>query len=250
MDINNIKILASGAVEVNALCETINNAATVASNYEPTAEAVFDKSTVHNGITVYHNSDIYVGADFLGPAFDKALKELFPDRKFERALDWCAGAGFIGFSLLGGGLVNSLVLMDAYAPAVAACEKTIAGLDSTAATAVLASSIGELDDQEFDLVVGNPPWFFTKNMMALESLTNDPGRLRKTLDHAGLIHNEFFANIGSRLAPNGVIIIAESMATGAPLLFKEVIEANGLEISKVFTFDFTGTCFLMIEHAK
>ena len=43
-----------------------------------------------------------------------------------RAFEWCAGPRFIGFSLLGHGLCDTLCLADINPEAVSACERTIA----------------------------------------------------------------------------------------------------------------------------
>ena len=58
--------------------------------------------------------------------------------KVARAFEWCAGPGFIGFSLLAHGLCDTLCLADVNPEAVAACRRTIArnGLAGKAAAYV------------------------------------------------------------------------------------------------------------------
>ena len=46
--------------------------------------------------------------------------------KAARAFEWCAGPGFIGFSLLANGLCDTLCLADVNPEAVAACRRTVA----------------------------------------------------------------------------------------------------------------------------
>jgi hypothetical protein len=43
--------------------------------------------------------------------------------KQARTFEWCAGPGFIGFSLLGLGLIETLCLADINPQAVAACRR-------------------------------------------------------------------------------------------------------------------------------
>jgi hypothetical protein len=43
-----------------------------------------------------------------------------------RVFEWCAGPGFIGFSLLGFGLCDTLCLADINSDAVRACQRTVA----------------------------------------------------------------------------------------------------------------------------
>ena len=46
--------------------------------------------------------------------------------KVARAFEWCAGPGFIGFSLLAQGLCDTLCLADVNPEAIAACQRSIA----------------------------------------------------------------------------------------------------------------------------
>src|SRR6266480_5451539 len=45
--------------------------------------------------------------------------------KQARTFEWCAGPGFIGFSLFGAGLTKTLCLADINPQAVAACRRSI-----------------------------------------------------------------------------------------------------------------------------
>src|SRR6516225_6100060 len=78
-----------------------------------------------------------------------------------RTFEWCAGPGFIGFSLLGAGLTQTLCLADINPEAVAACRRSIK--DNALAARVNAYQSDNLanipQSEQWDLVVGNPPWF-------------------------------------------------------------------------------------------
>ena len=63
-----------------------------------------------------------------GSAYAKDYRAYLGNRgmpKQARTFEWCAGPGFIGFSLLGAGLTETLCLADINPEAVAACRRSI-----------------------------------------------------------------------------------------------------------------------------
>lgn len=203
--------------------------------------AVLDQTETINGIEVYYNDDLYVGANQLGYDIARIIQRYYPDKKFNHTLDWCCGAGFLGFTVFSSNLTDKLTLMDKYVSAIEACEKTIQGIDH----ADRIKTTTELPDQSFDLVIGNPPWFLINNMLLL----ND-SYARKTSDIDGKIHKEFFADIKTRLAEDGIVILVEGKASSSPLYFKNMVEENDLKITKVLGTRGQGTYFMIIERAK
>src|SRR5437667_12662895 len=110
--------------------------------------------------------------------------------KQARTFEWCAGPGFIGFSLLGAGLTETLCLADINPEAVAACRRTIA--DNALAARVNVYQSDNLasvpSSEQWDLVVGNPPHYpdeFAGNLRA-----HDPD---------WRIHRAFFAQVNAHL---------------------------------------------------
>ena len=111
----------------------------------------------------------------------------------DRTFEWCAGPGFIGFSLLGHGLTASLCLADINPAAVEACRETIRrnGLEgrvevylSDGLTAIPAS-------ERWNLVVGNPPHSGSADVR--------PEIKRPTVvyqDVGWAIHADFYASVG------------------------------------------------------
>ena len=81
--------------------------------------------------------------------------------KAARAFEWCAGPGFIGFSLLANGLCDTLCLADVNPEAVAACRRTVARnrLESKVAVYQSDNLAGIPAGEQWDLVVSNPPHF-------------------------------------------------------------------------------------------
>ena len=53
--------------------------------------------------------------------------------KQKRAFEWCSGPGFIGFSMLGNGLCETLCLSDINPAAVSSCQQPCASINSAAA---------------------------------------------------------------------------------------------------------------------
>src|SRR3954469_25304495 len=83
-------------------------------------------STVtYSGIAVSYKPHLDGGGSTFGQDYIRLFRSLRMPRA-RRAFEWCAGPGFIGFSLLANGLVDTLCLADVNPEAVAACKRTIA----------------------------------------------------------------------------------------------------------------------------
>jgi hypothetical protein len=155
----------------------------------------------------------------------------------ERTFEWCAGPGFIGFSLLGCGLTKTLCLADINPSAVAACRRSIN--DNALAARVDVYQSDNLVDipqwEKWDLVVGNPPHFGDEQ--AASMLLHDPAwRIHPLLllhDPGWRIHREFFSQVGAHLKPGGVIVLQENSQGSTTETFREMIEEAGLEIAFV-----------------
>ena len=104
-----------------------------------------------------------------------------------RAYEWCAGPGFIGFSLLAHGLCETLCLADVNPEAVAACRRTVRenALDDRVSV-YRSDNLADIPAAErWDLVVSNPPHFDDRS----------PGQLRYH-DPRWSIHRGFFDGRG------------------------------------------------------
>jgi tRNA1(Val) A37 N6-methylase TrmN6 len=138
-----------------------------------------------------------------------------------RAFEWCAGPAFIGFSLLGHGLCETLCLADVNPEAVAACRRTIADNRLGARVSVYRSdNLADIPASEaWDLVVGNPPHFVDVS----------PGQLRYH-DAGWHIHRGFFQNVGRFLKPGGIVVLQENNAGSTVDDFRAMIAQAGLAI--------------------
>ena len=144
--------------------------------------------------------------------------------KARRAFEWCAGPGFIGFSLLANGLADTLCLADVNPEAIAACQKTIArnGLQGRVSLYLSDNLKGLPAPEQWDLVVGNPPHFADSGF----------GQLRYH-DAEWRIHREFFAAIGKHLQPGGMIVLQENSIGSKPATFEPMLAEAGLALSFV-----------------
>ena len=171
------------------------------------------------GISVSFKSHLDGGGSSFGQEFIPLLRGRGMPR-VPRAFEWCAGPGFIGFSLLGHGMCDSLCVADINPEAVAACRRTVEINRIGGQVSVYRSD--NLNDipptEQWDLVVSNPPHF--------DDLAQD---LRSS-DASWHIHRKFFRAVGRFLAPGGVIVLQENNAGSTVDDFRPLIEEAGLSI--------------------
>ena len=176
-----------------------------------------------NGIRVNYLYRLDGGGTSFGQDYIPYLRNRGMPRQ-ARTFEWCAGPGFIGFSLLGCGLTETLCLADINPDAVAACHRSIN--DNGLATRVNVYHSDNLAGippfEKWDLVVGNPPHFPDEHAGSL--ILHDPG---------WHIHREFFSQVGAHLKSGGVIVLQENSEGSTAESFREMIEKAGLEISFV-----------------
>jgi len=141
--------------------------------------------------------------------------------KVVRAFEWCAGPGFIGFSLLAHGLCETLCLADVNPEAVAACRRTVARNRLENKVAVYQSDNLENipRSEQWDLVVSNPPHFIDSGI----------GQLRYH-DPDWRVHRGFFGKVAQHLEPGGVVVLQENNAGSTPATFAAMIAEAGLRV--------------------
>ena len=231
-------VLASTPEQVEQLCAPIKIDMSL-----PSTEAV--RKIKIAGIDVHFKSNTECGGIQRKDYFLQTLNHFFPGKKFTSCLEWCAGSGFIGFSILGNGICKKLTLAEAHKESIDLCEETIATLpDSTCAQTRHISRIEQLPPtDQFDLIVANPPWFpghLLPSSMDQHRLVYDPGFE---------LHNNFFANIKKHLLPGGIILLVEGINWSGPKDFKYMVEQNDLVISQVVEFKGTWCWIMTVEHA-
>jgi len=175
------------------------------------------------GVEVYYKRHLDGGGASFGQNFIPFLRGRNMPKQM-RVFEWCAGPGFIGFSILGRGLCDSLCLADINDEAMDACRRTIRTNRLEARVSVfLSDNLKDVPRSErWDLVVSNPPHFADEMI----------GRLKEH-DPEWRLHREFFASVGAHLNPGGIVVLQENNRGSTTETFREMIENAGLSI--VFT---------------
>jgi methylase of polypeptide subunit release factors len=180
---------------------------------------------------VYYQPGMDGGGTWFGQEYAEILSKKYPDRKFQHCLEWCAGPAFIGYNILDHGLCNHLSLIEIHAATAAEAERTRLDSYNNCSDRVTIYNSGTISDipahAQFDLIVGNPPHF--------PYASTDPDVSRIESDDGWQVHQDFFANVKRRLAPNGVILLQENMIGSTAQLFEPYIRQAGLELQDWFT---------------
>lgn len=185
-----------------------------------------EKYKIAKDFEVYFNDDIYGGGIPEATVFPKLLKALYPLRKFEHGMEWCAGAGFIGFRLLSDSICQTMDFVEKYEPALQSVKETWKNapmrLHNAKVNCILSSKIANIGDKKYDLIVANPPNF-------------DNGVENRIVeDSDAMMHKEFFLNIRKNLANDGVIILSKMIDGHQPKDFVDAVDQGGLKINRIF----------------
>jgi methylase of polypeptide subunit release factors len=192
----------------------------------PVVPGLYFSSTGPANLRIYYQPGQDGGGTWFGQEYVDVIADRYR-RRFGTCFEWCAGPGFIGYSVLDHGLCDRLVLADCYAPAVEAAQQTANDPQNRLedrAEVHHSHTIRNLPAMlPFDLVVGNPPHFYhPPEHEIFDRLDCDPG---------WLTHQEFFHNIGQRLSDDGVILLQENWKGSQPDTFRAWIADAGLTIT-------------------
>jgi predicted RNA methylase len=167
-------------------------------------------------IAVFDKPDHHMGGLAFGRDFPRVLNELGIGRR-DRMFEFCAGPGYIGYSLLAAGWCESLVLADIDPDAVSSARFTAAHNELEDRVVVYRSdALDQIPDGErWDLVVANPPHFSERNP---DIRIFDPG---------WELHRRFYASVASHMNPGGLVVMAEAEEGSDAELFEEMIRAGG-----------------------
>ena len=178
----------------------------------------------------------------------KAIQMLCPEKKWSRALDWCAGDGGLGLMLLGEKLIDHITFMDYYDPAIKGCKFNITyNSIEQVSTVVKESKISNLNCGKFDLVVGNAPsqrvcsltrmyelgWLSRKTtpMLYKDAIRErDEKNPHRAIDWYWETHKEFFQNITKHLNAGADILLFENPKDFNPLFWEWGDLPVGLEL--------------------
>jgi methylase of polypeptide subunit release factors len=172
------------------------------------------------GIDIRYRSELDGGGTVFGQEFIPFLKSRGMPRQ-NRVFEWCCGPAFIGFSMLGNGLCETLCLSDINPAAVSSCRNTVrANQLGDRASVYQSDNLKNIPPSErWNLVVSNPPHFVDQYEGDIRA--HDPD---------WQIHKAFFETVSSHLVEDGVIVLQENNRGSTVETFRSVIERSGLEI--------------------
>jgi methylase of polypeptide subunit release factors len=182
----------------------------------------------YGSIDVYYLDEIDGG----GARFGQDYVTFIPGHlgPVDSTLEWCAGPGFIGFSLLAAGICKKLTLLDVNPVAAAACQQTVLrnGLQEVVQICTADRVDALPQDNTYDLVVANPPH--------CPDDTPSPGGHNQLIynDVGWTTHRAFYQQIPDYLAPDGRIILQEDASQSSVDDFRDMINAAGLELLGTF----------------
>lgn len=166
--------------------------------------------TFENNLTINWERGLDGGGSDQHKDFLNYLKK--SGKKYKHCLEWCAGLGAIGYSILDAGICETITFMDKYEPAKrVALENAELNNISDKVFAFTVDNINDLPtDLKFDLVVANPP-HVPQELWHSKSQSEEEYKINSRLivDLNWEIHREFFSNIKKHLAPGADIILSE-----------------------------------------
>jgi methylase of polypeptide subunit release factors len=183
------------------------------------------RTVTYQGIRVHYKKHLDGGGSGIGPHaygqdYIPFLRSLGMPKQ-SRVFEWCAGPGFIGFSILAHGLCETLCLADINDEAVEACQRTIRDnrLEGRA-TVYESDNLSNVPrEEQWDLVVGNPPFYPDKHEQEIRAHDKD-----------WHIHRESFATVGKFLKPGGVVLLQEANDGSTVDTFHPMIESAGFSL--------------------
>jgi methylase of polypeptide subunit release factors len=182
----------------------------------------------YNGITVYYSPDLVGGGEKYGQDYLAQIAERFGT--VGRVFEWCAGPGFMGFSLLAHGLCRSLCLADVNPAAVTACRETVRRNGLADRVAVYQSDCFDAIPlaEQWDLAIGNPPHSGTDAVLPW-------GQSCIYMDAGWALHRRFYRDVARFLSPGASVLIQENADLSTPDTFRPMIAAGGLRFADSFS---------------
>jgi hypothetical protein len=173
-------------------------------------ESVVEYIWRYQGLDVHYHPSLDGDGTFLAPYYVQFIRRYFPHKPpFRSAFEWCAGPAFIGFALLAEGLCGRLCVADINPAAIAYARKTIqSGELEKRVVAYVSDNLASVPKEErFDLVVANPPGFFSINPchQDYERLSSDI----KAVDPGWQIRARFYEEIRPHLDTGAYLLIGE-----------------------------------------
>jgi methylase of polypeptide subunit release factors len=182
-----------------------------------------EKLQRYRSLDVVYSDELVGGGEKYGQDYLRLVGEAYGH--VNRVFEWCAGPGFIGFSLLANGLCDSLCLADVNPAAVAAARATVQRnhLEERVSVYLSDGLVDVSTAERWDLVVGNPPHSGTDRDLGWgpDVIYKDPG---------WAIHRGFYKEIARFLSPGAEVVIQENRDLSSAADFEEMIAAGGMQL--------------------
>jgi hypothetical protein len=171
------------------------------------------------GLAVLDRPGQHRGGLAVGRDFPRVLNELGIGRR-RHLFEFCAGPGYIGYSLFAAGWCDTLTLSDIDPSGVETARRTAALNGLEGRVSVFESDVldGIPEDRRWDLVVANPPHFLPDS--------DEPPSIQR-FDPDWTLHRRFYSSIGGHLEPGGVVVMVENSIGADINLFEQMIEDGG-----------------------
>jgi len=170
------------------------------------------------GYVIFDRPDLDGGGPGFGQDYKRVLTELGLN-ECGRLFEFCAGPGYIGYSLLASGFCSTLALADVNPVAVEAAKKTAQYNNIDRKVAIyLSDGLNQIPATEkWDLVVGNPPHFLE---------WKGPSQLRCE-DPGWDLHKRFYSQVKQFLNPGARVLLQENALGSKAEDFAPMIREGG-----------------------
>jgi len=167
----------------------------------------------HKGLRIHYVRELDgTGRSLVAPYVRFFRTNIFDRPRFDKAFEWCSGPSFIGFSLLAEGLCKRLCVADINPLAVEALHRTVHdnGLEDVVSVHLSDNFKSIPATESFDLVVGNPPWYYHDNPTHRVFGSNWLARMLHrgrlcAIDDGWKIHEAFYAGVADHLNPGALV---------------------------------------------
>jgi methylase of polypeptide subunit release factors len=178
----------------------------------------YERAAIYGGIVVFDTPNLHGEGTSVGQDYIRALLEL-GFKRCESIFEFCAGPGYIGYSLLGHGFCEKLTLADINPAAVEIAQKTARFNQLDQVVSIYESDcLDRIPEAEaWDLVVSNPPHFLPRD-------SNDKDI--RVFDPDWSIHKRFYANVKRFMKPGGHVVMMEN-GKQSGVDFRPMIDGGG-----------------------
>jgi len=163
----------------------------------------------------------------------RSIKMMCPNKKWKVGLDFGCGDGILGMALIANKLVDHMIFVDHYEPAIENCKENLK-INNIKADVIHHKGVANLDISPCNLVVSNPPHhricelekaykinWISKQLNPVkyeEALTKfNTFNPHRHFDVHWNTHKEFYKHINKVLHPNADLFMFENAQQSNPL---------------------------------